>query len=389
MEWDEYGLPVWFSVWFRQDIVAAGRLPLFAFLVGLLAAFVGIRVSVRLIRAGARWWPGNVRLGGLHVHHAVFGLVAMVAAGIAGLAVPDGMPGWRAAPALLFGVGTGLVLDEFALILHLEDVYWTERGRTSVDAVFAAVALSGMVLIGLRPLGLHGSARGGPGLVSGVTVSLVLAVVTLVKGKIWTGLVGIFCPPLLVAGALRLSRPQAPWARWRYGARHPYKQHRAQLRELRLRVPVIAAKVRVQEALAGRHDLPDPRAGEAPGLRQGAVADLRLGAATAPGPGAAVDPRLGAATAPGPGAAVDPRLGAATAPGPGAATDPRLGAATDPKPGTATDPKPGAATDPRPGAAPAGSGHVRSAAFGFTSRTGFSPSSRFAPTSDRASPPVT
>lgn len=235
--------------WFDAHIVAAGRLPLFAFLVGLLTAFLGIRVSVRLIRAGTRWWPGNIRLGGLHVHHVVFGVVFMVAAGIGGLAVSDGKPLWRAALALLFGVGTGLVLDEFALILHLEDVYWTERGRTSIDAVFAAVALSAMMLTGLRPLGLYGFVPGGA---AGVMGSLALAVVTLLKGKHWTGLVGLFCPPLLIVGALRLSRPKAPWSRWRYG---PGKQRRAHLRETRLREPVVAAKVRIQELLAGRHDL--------------------------------------------------------------------------------------------------------------------------------------
>ena len=44
--------------------------------------------------------------------------------------------------AIFFGIGAALVLDEFALILHLEDVYWTEDGRTSVDAVFVAVAVA-------------------------------------------------------------------------------------------------------------------------------------------------------------------------------------------------------------------------------------------------------
>ena len=46
------------------------------------------------------------------------------------------------------------MLDEFALILHLHDVYWEEEGRTSVDAVFIAVAVTGLLLIGLRPLAL-------------------------------------------------------------------------------------------------------------------------------------------------------------------------------------------------------------------------------------------
>jgi hypothetical protein len=250
--------------WFQQCIVATGRLPLFSFLVGLLSAFVGIRFSVRLIRAGVRWWPGNIRLGGLHVHHVVFGVVLMAGAGITGLAVPDGWPVWRAVLAVVFGIGTGLVLDEFALILHLEDVYWTERGRTSVDVVFAAVVLSGMMLIGLRPLGLYrwgAFSREGATAVFAAEVagSLLLAVITLLKGKTWTGLVGIFWPPLLVVGALRLSRPRALWARRWYGVRRPHRQRRAEARESRLRVPLMAAKVRVQELLAGRHDLPDPR----------------------------------------------------------------------------------------------------------------------------------
>ncbi|MEU0674254.1 hypothetical protein ABZ330_15405 [Streptomyces sp. NPDC006172] len=250
--------------WLRQYVVATERLPLFSFLVGLLTAFVGIRISVRLIRAKTRWWPGNVRWGGLHIHHAVFGVVFMVVAGIAGLATPDEAAGRRIVAALVFGIGTGLVLDEFALILYLEDVYWTERGRTSIDAIFAAVALSAMVLMGLHPLGLAGwgpvgAEANGACFVVVVVGSLLLAVVTLLKGKSWTGLVGVFCPPLLVVGALRLSRPQAPWARWWYSSRRPDKQERADVRERRLRAPLMAAKVRVQELFAGRHDLPDTR----------------------------------------------------------------------------------------------------------------------------------
>ncbi|WP_433547238.1 hypothetical protein ACQPZG_20745 [Streptomyces sp. CA-294286] len=249
--------------WFQQYFVVSGRLPLLSFLLGLLGAFIGIRVSVRLIRAEARWWPGNVRLGGLHVHHVVFGVVFMVTAGVAGFVVPDGMTVWRTALAVLFGIGTGLVLDEFALLLHLEDVYWTERGRISLDAVFAVVALSTMVLMGLRPLGPYGWWASGreesvTRFVLAVAGALLLVVVTLLKGKTWTGLVGIFWPPLLVVGALRLGRPRSPWARRRYGTRHPGKQARAEARERRLRVPMVAAKVRVQELVAGRHDLPDP-----------------------------------------------------------------------------------------------------------------------------------
>ena len=67
------------------------------------------------------------------------------------LAVDGGVPEFTAA-AIFFGIGAALVLDEFALILHLQDVYWSEDGRTSVDAVFAAVAVAGLLVLGFNPL---------------------------------------------------------------------------------------------------------------------------------------------------------------------------------------------------------------------------------------------
>ena len=66
------------------------------------------------------------------------------------LAVDGGVPEFTVA-AIIFGIGAALVLDEFALILHLSDVYWSEDGRTSVDAVFAAVAVAGLLILGLQP----------------------------------------------------------------------------------------------------------------------------------------------------------------------------------------------------------------------------------------------
>ncbi|HKF80295.1 MAG TPA: hypothetical protein VKB17_05670, partial [Thermoleophilaceae bacterium] len=44
--------------------------------------------------------------------------------------------------AVLFGVGLGLTLDEFALWLNLQDVYWSPKGRESIDAVIVAPAVS-------------------------------------------------------------------------------------------------------------------------------------------------------------------------------------------------------------------------------------------------------
>ncbi|MFG2196269.1 hypothetical protein [Streptomyces sp. NPDC048639] len=250
--------------WFHREIVGTGLLPLFVFLCSFIAGFGVIRFSVRMIRAQVRWWPGNVRTGGLHIHHVVFGVVFMLVSGVSLIVVPDPSDTVKSVLAGVFGVGAALVLDEFALILHLRDVYWTEAGRTSVDAVFVAIALCGLVLLGFRPVsvidwsGYRSDPTPGNALLPGgvLLLALVLAVITLLKGKVWTGLLGLFLLPLLVIGAIRLSRPEAPWARWRYRDK-PKRLARAARRDQRWRHPVITAKIKFQEFLSGRHDLPD------------------------------------------------------------------------------------------------------------------------------------
>jgi len=250
--------------WFERSIVDTGRLPLFCFFVGMILAFGFIRFSVRMIRAGVSWWPGNVTPGGTHIHHVVFGVVFMLIGGIAAFTIPDDLVGWTAATAALFGIGSALVLDEFALILHLKDVYWTTQGRTSIDAVFVAIACTGLLLLGLRPFivesfleNLDNPKVSAPWVSGAIALvfNLFLAVVTLLKGKIWTGLIGLFIPLLLLIGAWRVGRPHSPWARWRY---RPDRRHgtqkltRAGHREERFRRPVIRAKIWLQEAIGGR-----------------------------------------------------------------------------------------------------------------------------------------
>jgi hypothetical protein len=179
------------------------------------------------------------------------------------LAVDGGVPEFTVA-ATFFGVGAALVLDEFALILHLEDVYWAEDGRTSVDAVFTAVAVAGLLVLGFNPLSFFdiGIWREDHTLAARATVialaviTLALAVVVLLKGKLWTGLIGMFITPLLLVGAFRLSRPHAPWARWRYTDK-PRKMHRALVRERVLRRPVVQAKLWLQHVIAGEPRFPD------------------------------------------------------------------------------------------------------------------------------------
>ena len=249
------------------------RLPLVCCLVAFILTFFVTRTIERYIRRHAgsdkprKWWqPRNISAGGgLHIHHVVIGVILVMVSGVAmvTLAVDGGVPEFTAA-SVLFGIGAALVLDEFALILHLSDVYWSEDGRASVDAVFVAVAVAGLLIMGFNPLSFFDigiwqndhSVGARVAVVVSAVLTLLLAVVVLLKGKVWTGLVGMFITPLLFVGAIRLSRPHAPWARWRYTTR-PRKMHRALERERWLRRPVVQAKLWLQDAISGMPKFPD------------------------------------------------------------------------------------------------------------------------------------
>jgi hypothetical protein len=263
--------------WFVHDIHEGGRLPLLCCLVAFILTFFVTRTFVRFIRhraatgRPAKWWqPRNVHIGGVHIHHVTYGVVLVLVAGLTLVTLSiDGHESEFTLAAIFFGVGAALVLDEYALILHLSDVYWSEDGRTSVDAVFAAMAVAGLLIIGLHPLmfflPVWDSAdsmalRAAVG--SAMALALPLAVVVVLKGKVWTGLLGMFIVVLLVIGAIRLSRPHAPWARWRYTT-EPDKMRRAVQRERTLRRPVVRAKMALQCAIAGTPRLPDERAVDA------------------------------------------------------------------------------------------------------------------------------
>ncbi|MCU1644537.1 MAG: hypothetical protein JWN03_4812 [Nocardia sp.] len=248
--------------WWIDGVVDTGRLPLACLLLGFIVGFLLIRISVRLIRKEVRWWPGNVRAGDVHIHHMVFGVILVLTSGVGLVTLYDSSVGVISVFAAVFGVGAALVLDEFALIYYLRDVYWEEQGRTSVDAVFVAVAVTGLLLLGFHPLWLLnlGDVRHDPNsadrtfVIVFALVNLVLAAIVIAKGKIWTGLFGMFFLPLLLIGALRLSRPGAPWARWRYSSRAGLMR-RAVVRERRYRRPMIRAKIFVQDLVAGKPDV--------------------------------------------------------------------------------------------------------------------------------------
>ncbi len=144
--------------WFEHTVVDTGRLPLFFLLLAFVLTFLFIRFSVRMIRAEVSWWPGNVTPGGMHIHHMVFGLMMMLVSGFASSLWPTITPPIaNCVLASVFGIGSALVLDEYALVLHLRDVYWAEEGRSSIDAVFVAIAISFLFLLGgVHPIGFAG-----------------------------------------------------------------------------------------------------------------------------------------------------------------------------------------------------------------------------------------
>jgi len=218
---------------------------------GMLLSFGFIRFSTRMIRAQVSWWPGNVTPGGLHIHHLVFGIVAMMVAGFVGFVVQPGEP-WLEILAAVFGIGMGLTLDEFALWLYLEDVYWSEEGRSSVDAVILAAIIGGGLVVGFVPLGATGGSV--VAIVASVLVELVICAIVALKGKVSAAVVGMFIPPVAWVSAIRLGRPGSWWARRRYdpgGAKLAKAERRKAKHDRRVR--------RIQDLIGGAPSQPSPR----------------------------------------------------------------------------------------------------------------------------------
>jgi hypothetical protein len=182
-------------------------------LVAFTLSFLAIRTSARLSRH-VTWWPGSVRSGDVHIHHLVWGICLMMLSGFLSFALGPAGP-WTAIIAVLFGVGAGFTMDEFALWVHLKDVYWQEEGRRSIDATVIAAAFAALVVLGTTPFGLKHPA---PATATAVVVAAVLAltIMCFMKGRILLGVVGLFVPAAAVWGAVRLAQPASPWARRRY-----------------------------------------------------------------------------------------------------------------------------------------------------------------------------
>jgi hypothetical protein len=214
----------------NHHLVAHDRQGVFLVLVGFVGSFAFIRMSTRMIRAEVSWWPGNIESdSGVHVHHLVFGIVAMMVAGTLGFAAFGHSPLTEIC-AFFFGIGAGLTIDEFALWYRLEDVYWAEEGRSSIDATVIGASLIGLIVLGANPFEFGG----GPEEVIGGIVSALLLIffvgVCFMKGRRLHGTIGILFAPLAIYGAWRIGKPDSAWARRRYGDRRPKRQEKAERR---------------------------------------------------------------------------------------------------------------------------------------------------------------
>jgi len=113
--------------------------------------FAVVRLSTHTIRARGAFGPfRNVTLRQRHIHHFVPGIVLALASGGASIVSRnEEHDKWLAMP---FGLGAALTLDEAALLIELEDVYWTEEGVLSIQIALAAMAALGSLALGLRLL---------------------------------------------------------------------------------------------------------------------------------------------------------------------------------------------------------------------------------------------
>ncbi|MBT2366467.1 hypothetical protein J7E88_14410 [Streptomyces sp. ISL-10] len=246
--------------WLYRNIVEPGKLPMLLALASFVITFLVTRTVTRMIRAG-RGPFGNIAPGGLHIHHVVPGVVLAVVGGFTSLG-GDRRSVTACVGAVVFGMGVGLVLDEFALILHLDDVYWTEQGRQSVEVVVLAAALALLVLAGSLPLGVNeltpDERQDRASLILTMAANFLFVILALVKGKLRMALIGALVPLVALVGAVRLARPGSPWARRFYRAR-PRARAKSVLRATRHDRRWGGLSRRFQDLIGGAPDRPPSR----------------------------------------------------------------------------------------------------------------------------------
>jgi ABC-type multidrug transport system fused ATPase/permease subunit len=220
----------WLNDWWQHEVVDGYKGPLLLSFVAFVVTFLTTRTITRLIRDG-RGPFHNVSSGGVHMHHSTPGVVLLIVGGFTAVGSPP-LSVWTYLAAVLVGVGASLVLDEFAMIFRLQDVYWSQEGQLSVNVVTLATACVGLATVGVSPANVNDLPEGIAAVRNAAVVLLlanfVLVAVTALKGKYPTALIGLFIYPVAWAAAVRLARPTSPWARRHYSAKkRAHAQRRA------------------------------------------------------------------------------------------------------------------------------------------------------------------
>ncbi|WP_062213207.1 hypothetical protein [Demequina oxidasica] len=217
--------------WYTDNILDTGRAPALWLLIGFIVTFAVTRAITRKIR-GDQNRPAedkatdekggllsDIHIGGVHIHHQVWGILLVLVTGTLQFRYAPEHP-WAEVLAALFGAGAALALDEFALWLHLDDVYWSNEGRKSIDAILVAGVLAAALLIQVSPGDLGKAADESRWVfVAGLIIHVTYVIITLLKGKLLFGLVGFLVPFIGIVGAIRLAKPTSFWARRFYGER--------------------------------------------------------------------------------------------------------------------------------------------------------------------------
>ena len=189
---------------YDTHIYDGGKEALFFVFLSFLIAFFLTRLYTR--QARIRGW-GSASVGGVHLHHAVPGIVLALGSGLLAFTPWGSDSPAQEVLAIAFGVGSALVLDEWALIFHLDDVYWSQDGRSSIDAVIVGSMLAGILLHTASPFGLQESEYTGSRTVlfALLAVNYLFALICFFKGKPVVGAVGLLVPFVAVIGAARLG----------------------------------------------------------------------------------------------------------------------------------------------------------------------------------------
>lgn len=232
-------------------IYDSGREPAFIMMLAFLLTFILARGYTRIARV--RGW-GSASFGGVHTHHLVFGLVMAFTAGAMEFAFAPDPGAIFLLLAAMFGGGVALVLDEFALVFHLQDVYWEEEGRKSIDAIILALAFGVLFLLQSTPFGTNLN-EAGWAIAATVAVNLPIVITAALKGKTYFALFGIFVPALALIGAIRIAKPGSAWAR-RFYQSQGKKMERAERRQERFTSRWRERKERAWDIIGGKTGRP-------------------------------------------------------------------------------------------------------------------------------------